>query len=194
MRRRKMKATELLSRQMQLVHARISGLAGFSTAEWAARPPLGGNAVGFTAWHMVATRDWIIRALLQAERPLGWDAKFGAGVSMCHIPFGMDTSEADRIADAITPAEVVAYSAAVTEDMVRWLSTADEASLDAAPPNGHAHFAFSPRYQERAYRWQLEEDPDDMSRWPSWMLLTRPSFAHCLFHLEEIEFARKSVS
>lgn len=189
-----MKAVDLLAKQIQMVHARVEGLTGFTSAEWMARPGPGRNRVGFTAWHMVATRDWTIRPILQAARPIGWDAPFAStGVATCAIPFGMTLEEADAVAEVVTPAEVAAYSRAVTDELLQWLAATDDAALDVPPPNGRAHLALSPRYEEPAYRHQLESDPADMTLWPTWQLLTRPCFAHCLFHLEEIEFARANA-
>ena len=74
------------------------------------------------------------------------------------------------IAEATSPAQVVEYSAAVTDELVRWLGSIDEAELSAPPANGRAHLALSPRYGERAYRWEVFEDPDDMTQWPVWQL------------------------
>ena len=189
-----MKATELLAKQTQIVQGRIAGLAGLSNAEWMARPGAARNRVGFTAWHMVATRDWTIRSILQAERPLGWDGPFaGSGIAKCALPFGMPLAEADAIAEAVTPVEVAAYSGAVTAEILRWLEHTDDAVLDAPPSDGRAHLAFSPRYAEAEYLHELDSNPAPMTDWPVWQLLTRPAFAHCLFHLEEMEFAKANA-
>ena len=189
-----MKATELLAKQTQIVNARIVGLKGLTGDQWMARPGPGRNRAGFTAWHMVATRDWTIRPILQAERPLGWDGPFaGTGIAKCAIPFGMPLEEADAIAEAVTAAEVAAYSEAVTAEILRWLERSDDAVLDEPPPNGRAHLAFTPRYEEPAYRHELDSNPAPMTDWPAWQLLTRPGFAHCLFHLEEMEFAKTNA-
>ena len=189
-----MKATELLAKQHQIVQARIEGLRGFSNAEWMPRPGPDRNRIGFTAWHMVATRDWTIRAILQGATPLGWDAPFaGTGVARCAIPFGMSLPEADSIAEAVAPAEVAAYSEGVTGEILRWLERTDDSVLESPPTNGRAHLALSPRYSEPAYRFELDSNPAPMTDWPTWQLLSRPAFAHCLFHLEEMEFARANV-
>jgi hypothetical protein len=188
-----MNATELLIGQMQLINTRIAGLAGLSRDEWLARPAPGENRVGFNAWHMVATRDWTVRPIFQQKRPIGWDGPFaGTAVARCEIPFGMTADEADAIAEAITPAEVVAYSQAVTDELVAWLRQAGDSALGARVPGAREHLGLSPRYEERGYRWELEEDPDDMCLWPAWMLLSRPCFAHCIGHLTEIGLARKA--
>jgi hypothetical protein len=190
------KATELLAKQTQIVGGRIAGLQGMSEAQWMARPGQGRNRVGFTAWHMVATRDWTIRSILQAERPVGWDVPFaGSGIAKCDLPFGMSLEEADQIAEAVTPADVAAYSDAVTSEILRWLERTDEGALDAPPPNGRAHLVFSSRYDEAGYREELDANSSGMSMtdWPTWQLLTRPAFAHCLFHLEEMEFAKTNA-
>ena len=189
-----MRATELLAKQTQMVNGRIAGLQTFSGAEWMARPGPGRNRIGFTAWHMVATRDWTVRPILQAERPVGWDGPFeGSGVAKCAIPFGMSLEEADAIAEAVSPAEVAAYSDAVTREILGWLARVDDSVLDVPPANGRAHLAFSPRYDEAGYRHELDSNPAPMTDWPVWQLLTRPAFAHCLFHLEEMEFAKANA-
>lgn len=186
-----MRATELLALQLSLIHARIEGLADMSRDEWLARPSPGDNPAGFIAWHIVATRDWVVRAMLQARRPIGWDAPFaGTSIGACAIPFGMSPGEADAIAEATTPAGVIAYSRAVTDEIVRWLGTIEDAALDLPAPVARQHLALSPRYDERAYRHELEEDPADMCLWPAWQLLTRPAFTHSLGHLTEIAIAR----
>ncbi|OAI42488.1 hypothetical protein AYO38_03140 [bacterium SCGC AG-212-C10] len=189
-----MKATELLTKQMTMVHNRIAGLANLTGEEWLARPAPGENRVGFTAWHMVATRDWVVRGILGGERPLGWDAPFaGTSIALCPIPLGMPGSEADAIAEAVSPAEVVAYSAAVTAELTRWLASADQDALDAPPSDGHAHLALSPRYNDRPFRFEVLEDPDDMCQWPVWQLLSRPAYVHCIGHLAEIDLARRAL-
>jgi hypothetical protein len=189
-----MRATELLAKQLQIVQGRIEGLQSFSNAEWMARPGPGRNRIGFTAWHMVATRDWTIRAIFQGMRPLGWDPPFaGTGVARCPIPFGMSLEEADAIAEAVSPSDVATYSDAVTKELLRWLAETDDSVLDSPPPNGRAHLALSPRYNEPAYLHELDSNPAPMTDWPAWQLLTRPAFAHCLFHLEEMEFARANA-
>ena len=188
-----MRATELLAKQTQIVHGRVVGLSDMTPAQWMARPGPGRNRVGFTAWHMVATRDWTVRAVVQAKRTLGWDAPFaGSGIATCAIAFGMPLEEADAIAAAVTPAEVAAYSEAVTAEILGWLARSDDAVLDAPPPNGRAHLALSTRYDEAGYREEIDHNSSgtSMTDWPTWQLLTRPAFAHCLFHLEEMEFAK----
>lgn len=190
-----MRATELLANQLQMVHARVAGLAGITSREWMARPAPTENRIGFTVWHIAATRDWTVRAILQGKPPIGWGGQFaGSGIGLCQVPFGMPSSEADTIAGAVSPQEAIAYSAAVTEELVRWLSAADDSSLGRPPVDGRAHLALSPRYAERAYRWELEEDPDDMTAWPVWMLLTRPCFSHALRHLTEIDMAPSAAA
>jgi hypothetical protein len=189
-----LKATELLANQMEMIHSRVSDLADVSREQWLARPATGGNQVGFTAWHVVATRDWTVRALFQAKPPLGWMAPFaGTGVALCQIPFGMPAIEADAIAQATSPAEVVAYSKAVTDELVRWLGAVDDAALAAPPPAAPDHLSLSPRYNDRAYRRPLQEDPDDMCLWPVWTLLSMPSLIHCTDHLAEIDIARNAT-
>jgi len=148
-----MRATELLAKQHQIVHARIAGLQSFSNKEWMARPGPGRNRIGFTAWHMVATRDWTIRAILQGERPIGWDSPFdGTAVARCAIPFGMPLEEADAIAESVSPADVAAYSEAVTGEILRWLARTEDVVLESPPPNGRTHLALSPRYSEAGVR------------------------------------------
>src|SRR5688500_11849908 len=163
-----------MAKQTQIVGGRIAGLQGMSEAQWMARPGPGRNRVGFTAWHMVATRDWTIRSILQAERPVGWDAPFaGSGIAKCDLPFGMPLAEADRIAEAVAPTDVAAYSDAVTSEILRWLERIDEEALDAPPPNGRAHLVFSSRYDEAGYREELDANSSGMSMtdWPTWQLL-----------------------
>ena len=84
-----MKATELLANQLTLVHARVAGLATLTRREWMARPAPAENPVGFTAWHIAATRDWTVRSIFQGKRPLGWDGPFAdTAVARCEIPLG----------------------------------------------------------------------------------------------------------
>ena len=185
-------ARELLTNQMRLVQDDIAGLGRLSRDEWLARATPAENQVGFMAWHVVATRDWIVRAMLSGKRPIGWDAPFaGSGIALCEIPFSMTAAEAEAICEATSPREVVAYSAAVTDEFAAWLASVSDSALDLPPVDGRAHLALSPRYNERDYRWQLEEDPDDMCLWPVWTLVVRAASTHCLGHLTEIEMALK---
>jgi len=190
-----MKATELFANQLQLVHTRVAGLADITPRQWLSAPGPGENPIGFTAWHIVATRDWTIRAMLQAKPPLGWSRPFaGTGIAVCQLPFGMPATEAEAVARVTSPAEVIAYSAAVTDEILRWLGTIDEAALAVPFPAAREHLALSPRYNEAAYRHELEENPADMCLWPVWALLTRPAFSHCIGHLTEISMTLDAVS
>jgi hypothetical protein len=189
-----MKATELLANQMEMVHARITGLAGMTRQEWLARPAAGENRAGFTAWHIAATRDWAVRAIFQTKPPLGWGAPFaGTAIARCEIPFGMRAEEADAIAEATTPGEVIAYSRAVTDELVRWIGSLDDEVLAFPTSDGRGHLSLSQRYGEKAYREETENSAVPMYDWPTWTLLVRPCFAHSLGHLAEIGLARKAL-
>ncbi len=187
-----MNATDVIANQVKLIHGRLSGVAAATPEEWLARPLPGENRVGFMAWHMVATRDWLARSMLQGARPIAWDAPFaGTGIATCEIPFGMSLEEADAIAEATTPGEVVAYSAAVTGELLHWLNAADDARLAAPSASAASHWDLSRRYAEAGYHEEI--DREDMTMWPVWQLFSRPALLHCANHLTEIDVARKAV-
>lgn len=189
-----MRATELHTNQMQLIHTRLAELSDLTPEEWMSRPSATDNTVGFYAWHIATIRDWAVSAVFQGKPPIGWSKPFSdTQMGLCPIPFGMSAAEADTIAEKTTPGDVVAYSAAVTNELVRWLGSIDDAALGVPAKDGRAHLSLSQRYNDPAYRHQLEADPDDMALWPVSTLLTRACFSHCIEHLTEIGTARANL-
>ncbi len=188
-----MNATDVIANQVKLIHGRLSGIASATTEEWLARPLPGENRVGFMAWHMVATRDWLAQTMLKGVRPIGWDAPFAStGVASCEIPFGMSLEEADAIAEATNPADVVAYSAAVTKELLGWLDSADDAQLAVPSATAATHWDLSRRYADPGYKEEMARE--DMAKWPVWQLFSRPALLHCANHLTEIDVARKGAT
>ena len=187
-----MQTTELIGNQVQLVHGRLSGLAGATTEEWLARTAPGENRIGFLAWHVVATRDWLAQSILRRQRPIGWDEPFStSGMAVCEIPFGMPLDEADRIAETVEPKDVVAYSAAVTRALLAWLESATDAEIGEPSASATGHWDLSSRYTDPAYREEIARE--DMTGWPVWKLFSRPALLHGATHLTEVDVARKAA-
>ncbi len=158
-------------------------LADVTEAEWRSRPAPGQNLFGFTAWHMPATQDWALRVALRGLPMLGSRAEWASrGLGLCPIPFGMPAAEADAVAMATTPADVLAYAGAVLEDALAVLSTLDAAALDAIPP---ASYRLS-HSDVPAYR----EVTANMEGWPAWRLFASPSTGHVRGHLGELDLVK----
>ena len=182
-----MNSIQLLQNQLQGVHAALaSTLDGVTESEWLSRVAPRDNRVGFLAWHVPAVRDWAVHTMIGGGEPLSWQAPWrGTGVALCPLAFGMPGAEADLIAEATRPAEVLAYSEAVSSAIHAWLGTIDESLLDTVPGN-RSHLALSPRFSDAGY---LKELDGRMWDYRTWQLLTGACFANSRGHLGELGLA-----
>ncbi|MBI5948981.1 MAG: DinB family protein [Chloroflexi bacterium] len=179
-----METTTYIAAQIENAANLLKGLLSDVTeAEWRSRAAPGQNLFGFVAWHMVATQDWVVRVALQGLPMVASGPEWVArGVGICHVPFGMPAAEADALALATTPADVVAYSEAVLKHSIAWLTVAGPGALDAVPP-GSNRTGYS---EIAAYRQQCSH----MEGWPAWDLFARPAIGHVRGHLGELDLVK----
>ena len=179
-----MNAIALLKYQLAGITSILHEVAGdLTTEEWLSRPAPGQNLTGFTLWHIPTTQDWTIQTWIRnvsevRERP-DWAGRGGLNVS--RLAFGLTLAEADAVAHATNPADLLAYADAVLAENLPWLETLTEAALDQAPDN-RAHLGRHPAYQSPGYRAEV----DDMWDQPVWRLLAGACIGHCREHLGEV--------
>lgn len=180
----------LLTRQLESESQVGRGLTGELTDElWRHVAYPGANPLGFIAWHMVATRDWVLHTGIEGVPDLRERAPFASGaVNPPHPPFGMSAADARAIAAAVTRDDVLAYADAVHGAMMDWLGTITPEALDHVP-DLRANASRLPAYQVPGYVAEVE----DMAGYPVWALLSAPCFAHQREHVGEIVSGRASL-
>ncbi len=185
-----MNASQLLCRQLSAVNDILHDLAGDLTpAEWQAQPIPGQNTVGFTAWHVAATTDWAIHTFLRGIPRLAEEEPWRSRIlNTCWIPFGMLPDEADAVAAATTPTDVLAYADEVLVAGTGWVSSLSDADLDVVS-NDRAHIQTRMAYRLDAYLKEIE----DMFSQPRWRVLAGACSGHCRMHLGELELMKRAL-
>ena len=178
-----MDAITLITVQLEMVSLMMHNVIGEIPDElWTRSPYPGANPLGFTAWHMPATRDWALHTSIQGVPEVRERAPFASTpVNQPHPPFGMSAGDAAAIARAVTRAEVLAYADAVREAMVSWLGTLAEGDLDRVP-DVRRHAFRLPAHQAPGY----VDEVNRMSGFPVWKLLSGPCYGHLREHVGTI--------
>lgn len=185
-----MDAVTLIARQLEAESQVGRGLTAEITDDiWECAPYPGANPLGFTAWHMVATRDWALHTGIQGVPDIRERAPFAErAVTPRHPPFGMSAADAARIAATVSRDEVLAYADAVHAAMMEWLAGLTPEALDRVP-DLRANAARISAYQVPGYVAEV----DDMAGYPVWALLSAPCFAHAREHVGEIVSGRAAL-
>lgn len=179
-----MDGVSVLRGQITAVHGLFtSTLQGIAPGEWTARANAAANPVGFTAWHVPAVMDWALHTWMRGlpELRTGADLASRPGVNPPFAAFGMSADEADGIAAAVAPADVLAYAGAVHAAAMQVLDGLDDAALDRVPDT-RVHGTRLPQHQTPGYLAEV----DDMYDLPVWRLLGGPCFGHAREHVGEI--------
>jgi DinB superfamily len=179
-----MEAVSLLRAQITGVHGLFtSTLKQIAPGEWAARPDPGANIIAFTAWHVPAVQDWALHTWMRGlpELRTGSDMAGRAGINPPLAPFGMSLEEADGIAAALAPTDVLAYAAAVQAAAMDLLDGLSEPDLDTIPDT-RAHGTRLPQHRTPGYLAEV----DDMYDMPVWRMLAGPCFGHAREHVGEL--------
>jgi len=179
-----MDAVSVLRGQITGVHGLFtSTLKGVAPGEWTARPNAGANLVGFTAWHVPAVMDWALHTWMRGlpELRAGSELASRPGVNPPFAAFGMSAEDADGIARAVAPVDVLAYVDAVHVAAIQLLDGLDDAALDAVPDT-RTHGTRLPQHRTAGYLAEV----DDMYDMPVWRMLAGPCFGHAREHVGEI--------
>lgn len=184
-----MRATELLTQQLNTVHGAIHDIAGDLTdEEWTTRLLPDTNLPGFDFWHMARTQDWAVQTLARGVPEVistpEWT--FRGALATPGIGVGMSREEADALAFQVRKADVLAYADAVYQEILAWLRSFDDALLDE-PPDIARHYAGHPEYQTPA---MAAEVPWLATNPPRWRCLS-PGIGHVRDHLVELDLAKR---
>ncbi len=186
-----MKATVLLAKQITSVNTLLHhALDDLSPHAWTSRLLRGENMLGFIVWHVPRMQDhtvqtWIrgVPEVVHAERWAHWrDLRpLGAGL-------GIPLAEADRIAQCVEPADVLAYADAVLHEILNWLATLTDDDLEYIP-DARQHLAPYPEYQTAGHH----AETDELLDLPIWRLLSGPCFGHVRGHLGELALLKSQL-
>jgi hypothetical protein len=156
---------------------------------WTRRAFETGNPPGFTLWHCARIMDWgvqcAIRGMVEVARRDPWRSLmaprhlFGAGVSA-------DTAQ--EIAQAFAPGTVAEYLDDVRVEVMTWLDTQNDATLDAVPAF-RSHNEKVDGYTEPPV-WSEIESLDGV---PAWQILVRPCIAHIRVHIGEVDITLQAL-
>ena len=165
-------------------------VAGLAPQEWRARPAPSANTIGFTVWHLTAVQDWAIKTWISGGLGTNLAPEWAArGMATAPAPFGMSLAEADAVAAAATPADVLEYADAVYAQSIAWLDSVDASFFDGMPPDSRAHLPLHPVYSTEGYR----EEVDPMFAYPVWRLVSGACYGHARGHLGELDLALQII-
>lgn len=108
------------------------------------------------------------------------------GVNADLPPFGMSLAEADAIAEAVSPADLVAYQADVTAALLACLAALDENELDRVPDLDR-HCRLLPAHLHTP---GYLEEVGDMAGWNIARFFSSPCIGHARGHLGELDLAK----
>ena len=181
-----MNGIDVLKQQLTVVHAMYQSHVGqISPSEWVARPLPTLNLPGFTAWHMLASQDWSTHVAILGQPEVRSSPRWKdlPGINPDHPPFGMTLAQADAIARAATPTELLAYAEDLHANMMALLDTLQDADLDRVC-NVRAHARAYPA--ERINEDYLRE-AENMADWTIARHFTSPCIGHARGHFGELE-------
>lgn len=182
-----MDAVSLIRGQLTAAHAQFtSAVTDITPHEWTARPYAGANLIAFTAWHVPAVQDWALHTWMRGlpELRARTETALAPALNPPSAPFGMSLEDADRIAAAISPADVLAYADATLAAATELLDTLTDADLDGVSDT-RTHGTRLPQHQTPGYLAEV----DDMYDLPMWRLFAGPCFGHLREHKGEIRTA-----
>jgi hypothetical protein len=176
-------ATRLLASQLNAVNHQLHELAAWmQPEEWLRRSVPGTSLPAFTFWHIPRVIDTTvnlgIRGMPELISSEPWAARRWArpegGV-------GYTEEEADELAAAVVPAEVLAYADVLRSNVSQWIKTVTDVELEA-PNELMEHMREAPAYGRRA----VQEAIAPLAGQPVWLVLSITCYAHCWAHIEEI--------
>ena len=186
-----MHATELLEQQLGSVNQILHEVAGnLTTEEATARVLPRTNLIAFDLWHVARVLDWAAQTMARGVPEVIDEPRWqGRGQLATHgIGVGISEEQADALARAVTPADVLEYADATHQTVLAWLRTLPDDALESQP-DVPAHLARYPVYLESAMRaevpWMYEQPP-------LWRCLA-PAIGHNRDHLAEIDLLMRQL-
>jgi hypothetical protein len=179
-----MQTPELLLLQLASVNGMFHAIADdLSDEEWTTRNLPDTNLPGFDLWHVTRTQDWALHTLIRGLPEVISDPEWAGkgGLTTPGIGVGMTQAEADRLARAVTKADVLLYADAVHARMLAWLPAIDERVLDDTP-DILAHYQQHPEYLTPA----MQAEVPWVAAQPSVWRCLAPALAHVRDHLAEV--------
>jgi DinB family protein len=176
-------ANRMISTQLNAVNFRLHEVAAsMQPDDWLRRSVPGTNLPAFTFLHIPraidSTVNMGIRGVPEVIDSQPWAAKRWARPE---VGVGYTEAEADQLATAVVPEEVLEYADAVRSQVSQWLKTITDEELEA--PNSVMDRAReTPAYK----RPEVQEAIAPLVGMPVWLILSITCYAHCWAHLEEI--------
>ena len=179
-----MQASRLIASQLNAVNRHLHDVAGsIEPGDWLRRGVPGTNLPAFTFWHVArvidSTVNMGIRAVPEVVASEPWVSKAWA---RAEGGVGYSLEEADELARAVVPSEVLEYADAVRAEVSQWLKTVTDEQLEA--PNDVLRHA---EHHSAYGRPEVGKAISEFSGQPVWVVLSITCFAHCWAHLEEIK-------
>ena len=157
-------------------------LTALSDEDWDRRAFPGTSKAGFILWHAARILDWThssIAGVPEVAQRDHWrerfprDALFGAGIP---------ESAADRVTQATSRADTIAYLAEVKAAFLEWFDRQTPETLEApvslrTPSAEQAGYLAPPVWEEIS----------DLDGIPAWQMLMRPSGGHIRVHQGEFD-------
>lgn len=178
-----MRATDVLTLQLQGSCDLIAEHARRAAPHWGERAFSDASLPGFVVWHCARVLDWAVNAVIRGEpevatadhwrERIGYRRGHGAGLTL---------SEADAAAAAVSPDDVTGYTAELRACIDRWLPTIDDAGLEREVDMRSACSA-NTLYRTPA-AWAEVEHLDQR---PAWEILVRPCGGHIRVHMGELD-------
>ncbi len=179
-----MKATTLLAKQVTGVNTLLHHAAdGLSQQEWTSHPLRGENVPGFILWHIPRLQDHFVQVWIRGMPEVVQDARWAhwSPLQPLGAGLGITLDEADRIAQCVQPAQVLAYADMVLREILNWLAMLTDEDLEYIP-NARSHLAPYPEYRTIGHH----AETDDLLDQPIWRLLSGPCIGHVRGHLGEL--------
>ena len=174
----------MLATQLNAVNFQLHALAAsMEPGDWLRRSVPGTSLPAFTFWHIPRVIDTTVNLGIRGRPELiesqPWASK---GWARPEGGVGYTVAEADELASAVVPAEVLAYADALRSNVSQWLKTVSDEELEA--PNALMdHTLGAPAY----FRPQVQEAIAPLVGQPVWLVVSITCYAHCWAHIEEIK-------
>jgi hypothetical protein len=147
------------------------------------------NLLAFDLWHVARVRDWAVHTMARGVPELiegpRWQGK--GSLTTPGIGVGLSQTQADEVARGLALADVLAYADALHQEILTWLDTLPDETLDSQP-DVPGHLARYPIYLEepemrREVPWMYQNPP-------MWRCLA-PAIGHNRDHLAEIDLLKR---
>jgi hypothetical protein len=122
------------------MRTRLDGavLAKVPVERWAETPPGGGSSITWLTVHLARHHDLALQTAIRNRAPLFTELLPVLGLDPAHHAAGTGLTEREDtvVTEAIDPAALVAYVAAVFDTTERWLQRLSAMAMDSIPDTG----------------------------------------------------------